>query len=634
MKLTKSIAFKFSAVSGAALAVTVLLVTAIGALNVRRHAVDEFSQSSQARIVQADESLDSNFREVEQNLTYLTQTAQLRAADESITNYLTHGGQMTPDANGETEKTIYALLKQFGDSHPNMRYLDIGTRWGGYVQWPIESMNGDHYDPRVRPWYQLAITAPDRVVRPAPYLSAAGSGGAIISFARVVKDASGGILGVLEGDISLDDFARLTSGIRFGETGYLLVADSNGRILIDPRDKQHEFKEIKGLGGGYEQLASAADGLANISMDGASYRAFVYTSAKNGWKYYALVPESEMMAAANRLMWTLIAAGLIVLVVALAIMLALGRQMTAPIRSLTDSMHEIASGDGDMTRRLPLISADEVGVLAKQFNGFVEKLHGVLQKVMTSSRHLELAANEVSAGNLDLSSRTEQQAASLEQTAASMEELAGTVRGTADQATNANAVAAGAVETARRGNEAVARAANTMNTAVEQSGRIVGIVGMIEGIAFQTNILALNAAVESARAGESGRGFAVVASEVRNLAQRSTTAAKEIKALLEASVENVQSGSEQVNLAGKTIAELTEAITQVESITGEIASSAREQSRAINEVNQAVSLMDQSTQQNAALVEQIAAASESLKTQGRDLNATVGFFKLGADAPR
>jgi methyl-accepting chemotaxis protein len=176
----------------------------------------------------------------------------------------------------------------------------------------------------------------------------------------------------------------------------------------------------------------------------------------------------------------------------------------------------------------------------------------------------------------------------------------------------------------------VTTAAKTMKVAVEQSGRIVGIVGMIEGIAFQTNILALNAAVESARAGESGRGFAVVAAEVRNLAQRSTSAAKEIKTLLEVSVENVQAGAEQVNLAGKTIAELTEAISNVATITSEIAHSAREQSRAIGEVNQAVSLMDQSTQQNAALVEEIAAASESLSTQGRDLNATVGFFKLGA----
>ncbi|CAG9195075.1 Methyl-accepting chemotaxis sensory transducer with Cache sensor [Paraburkholderia sabiae] len=630
VKLTGSIAFKFSAASGAALAVTVLLLTSVGALNVRHQAVDEFEQSSRARIVQADESLDVNFKEVEQNLTYLTQTAQLKAADQSITDYLNHGGQMTPDKNGEIEKTIFALLKDFGDTHPNMRYLDIGTRWGGYVQWPIESLNGEHYDPRVRPWYQLAMTAPDRVVRPAPYLSAAGSGGAIISFARVVKDSKGEILGALEGDISLDDFARLTSGIQFGKTGYLLVTDSSGKVLIDPREKKHEFKELKSLGGGYEQLSDASDGLVRIRMDGVEYQSFIYTSPKNGWKYYALVPESEMMAAANRLTWTLIAMGLLVLVVAVLIMVALGRRMTDPIRNLASSMHEIAAGDGDMTRRLPQLGNDEVGHLAKQFNAFVEKLHGVLLKVMTNSRHLELAASEVSAGNLDLSSRTEQQAASIQQTAASMEELAGTVRGTADQAKNANAVASGAVDVARRGNEAVSAAAKTMNAAVEQSGRIVGIVAMIEGIAFQTNILALNAAVESARAGESGRGFAVVAAEVRNLAQRSTGAAKEIKALLEASVGNVQAGAEQVNLAGKTIAELTDAISNVATITSEIADSAREQSRAIGEVNQAVSLMDQSTQQNAALVEEIAAASESLSTQGKDLNATVGFFKLGA----
>ncbi|OWJ59971.1 methyl-accepting chemotaxis protein [Paraburkholderia caledonica] len=628
MKLTSSIAFKFSAVAGTALAVAVLLLTTVGARNVRQQAVDQFERSSHERILQADESLDTNFREVEQNISYLVQTTQLRAADQSITDYLSHGGQMTPDANGETEKTIFALLKQFGDSHPNMRYLDIGTRWGGYVQWPIESMNGDHYDPRVRPWYQLALTAPDRVVRPAPYLSAAGSGGAIISFARVVKDSKGEILGVLEGDISLADFARLTSGIKFGKTGYLLVADNNGKILIDPRAKEHEFKDLKSLGGGYAQLAASSDGLTTVQMDGVSYESFVYTSPKNGWKYFALVPGPEMMAAANKLTLTLIATGLLVLAAGLGMTILLGRKMTGPIRSLASSMHEIAAGDGDLTRRLPLDSEDEVGLLARQFNAFVAKLHGVMQKVVSSSGHLELAAGEVSSGNLDLSSRTEQQAASLQQTAASMEELAGTVRGTAEQAKSANSVASGAVETAHRGNEAVLKAANTMNAAVEQSSKIVGIVGMIEGIAFQTNILALNAAVESARAGESGRGFAVVAAEVRNLAQRSTTAAKEIKGLLESSVVNVEAGAEQVNLAGKTIAELATAISHVATITGEIATSAREQSRAIDEVNQAVALMDQSTQQNAALVEEIAAASDSLKSQGHELNSTVRFFKL------
>ncbi len=337
-----------------------------------------------------------------------------------------------------------------------------------------------------------------------------------------------------------------------------------------------------------------------------------------------------MMAAANRLAWILVGSGIAVLVLALAGMVALVRRMTDPIRSLTHSMQEIASGDGDMTRRLPVVSRDEVGQLAVQFNAFVEKLHGVLLNVMNNSRQLEVAAHEVSAGNHDLSARTEQQAASIEQTSAAMNELSETVSATADQAAHATQVASGAVEVARRGNDAVSGAARTMHTAAEQSDRIVGIVGLIEGIAFQTNILALNAAVESARAGESGRGFAVVASEVRSLAHRSTEAAREIKALLEASVENVQSGARQIDQAGKTIGELTEAISGVATITSEIAASAREQSRSIAEVNQAVAVLDQATQQNAALVEEISAAAQSLNHQGKDLNATVGFFKLGA----
>lgn len=627
MKFSSSIAFKISAVSSAALAVTVVMLTTVGAMNVRQQAVDSFTASSSAKIGQADESLDGMFRDFEQNLTYITGLAQVQAIDESLTNYLTHG-DMTADGHGPVETAIFNTFKQFGDSHPNMRYLDVGTKWGGYVQWPIESFPSGHYDPRVRPWYQLAMTTPGQVVRPAPYLNAASEGGICISFARALKNAQGEFVGVVEADITLDAFAKAMSGIHFGKTGYLIVADQSGKILIDPRDKSHAFKELKNLDGGYRQLADAPDGLTTVDMGGTPYRAYAYTSPRNGWKYYALVPNAEMMAAANRLTVTLIGTGLLVLAAALALTIALGRRMTSPLRHLAGSMYEIAAGDGDMTRRLPRVSEDEVGLLATQFNAFVEKLHGVLVKVLASSREFEVAAGEVSMGNGDLSARTEQQAASIQQTAATMEQLASTVRDTAEQAKNVNHTAAGAVEAARRGNEAVSIAAKTMGTAVEQSSRIEGIVAMIEGIAFQTNILALNAAVESARAGESGRGFAVVASEVRNLAQRSTNAAREIKVLLDASVENVRAGAEQVNLAGRTISELTDAIGNVATITAEISTSANAQSRSIDEINQAVSLMDQSTQQNAALVEQIAAASQSLKAQGRELHTTVSFFKL------
>ncbi|MCR1769521.1 methyl-accepting chemotaxis protein [Burkholderia glumae] len=630
MKVSSSIGFKINLAFGTALVLSVAILTTVGTLNVRHQAINEFEQSSRARITQADGSLDGTFSEVEQNLTYLAQTPELMSADATITNYLTHTGKMTPDSNGGVEQRIFTVLRQFGDAHPNMRYLDIGTHWGGYVQWPMETMNGDHYDPRQRPWYIAAMESPGRVARPAPYLSAAGSGGAIIPFARVIRNAGGEVLGALEGDLSLEGFAKLTSDIHFGQSGYLIVTDNNGRVLIDPRDKRHEFKEFKSLGDGYAQLASAADGRTAVTIDSTPYQAYAYTSPKNGWRYYALEPEAEMMAAANRLTFQLVGTGALVIVVALLAMVVLSRQIAVPLRTLAGSMHEIAVGDGDLTRRLPIVNNDEVGLLAGRFNAFVEKLHGVLVKVSSSISHLETASREVSAGNNDLSARTEQQAASIQQTAASMEQLAGTVREAADRAKHANAIASGAVATARRGDEAVADAAKTMQAAVSESERIIGIVGIIEGIAFQTNILALNAAVESARAGESGRGFAVVASEVRNLAQRSTDAAKEIKSLLETSVGNVREGASRIGLAGRTIAELNAAVGNVAQITTEIAAAANEQSRAIDEVNQAVASMDQSTQQNAALVEEIAAASESLSAQGRDLHATVSFFRLQA----
>ncbi|WP_107314584.1 methyl-accepting chemotaxis protein [Burkholderia metallica] len=626
MKLPSSIAFKISAVSCAALATAVILMAAVGAINVRSQAVEAFETSSHTSISQADEALDGTFHDIEENLNYLAGTSEVKSADQSLTNYLTHG-EMTADGHGPIEASIFSLFKPFGENHASMRYLYVGTKWGGFVQWPIESFTKS-YDPRVRPWYDLAMNSPNKIVRPAPYLSLASSGGVSISFARVVKNTRGETIGVIGGDVTLDAFAKVTGAMHFGETGYLIVADNNGKILVDPRDKAHSFKDLKSLGGGYEQLASSANGLTSIDMNGTPYRAYVYTSSRNGWKYFALVPTSEMMAAANRLTLMLAGTGCVVLGVALMITIAMGRRMTLPLRNAAASMYEIASGDGDMTRRLPYISEDEVGRLATQFNAFVEKLSSVLTKVTASSRQFELAAKEVSAGNGDLSARTEQQAASIEQTAAAMEQLASTVRETAEQAQNANEVASNAVQVARRGNEAVAAAARTMESAVEQSGRIVGIVAMIEGIAFQTNILALNAAVESARAGASGRGFAVVASEVRNLAQRSTTAAKEIKALLESSVGNVKAGAEEVNSAGRAIATLTDAITDVATITTEISASAREQSRAIDEVSQAVTLFDQSTQQNAALVEEIAAASESLSSQGQELHSTVSFFKL------
>jgi methyl-accepting chemotaxis protein len=242
---------------------------------------------------------------------------------------------------------------------------------------------------------------------------------------------------------------------------------------------------------------------------------------------------------------------------------------------------------------------------------------------------MSTASQEIATGNLDLSSRTEQQASSLEETASSMEELTSTVKQNADNARQANSLAASASEVAGKGGTVIAEVVNTMGAINESSRKIVEIISTIDGIAFQTNILALNAAVEAARAGEQGRGFAVVATEVRNLAHRSAAAAKEIKTLISDSVDKVASGSQLVDQAGATMSEVVDSVRRVSDIISEITAASREQSMGIDQINQAIMQMDSVTQQNAALVEESAAAAESLQGQAAQLAAVVGKFVLG-----
>jgi methyl-accepting chemotaxis protein len=284
---------------------------------------------------------------------------------------------------------------------------------------------------------------------------------------------------------------------------------------------------------------------------------------------------------------------------------------------------------GDLSHAVPSTGRDEIGHLLSQMGVMRDNLHRVISQVRSGSDAIASAANEVAEGTLDLSNRTEQQASSLEKTASASEELSSTVQHNADNAAQANALAASASQVASRGGTVVAQVVNTMDAINTSSRKIMDIIGVIDGIAFQTNILALNAAVEAARAGEQGRGFAVVASEVRALAGRSAEAAKEIKGLIDDSVDKVGKGTEQVAQAGSTMQEIVEGIERVADIVGQIASASREQSAGIAEINQSVVQLDSVTQQNAALVEQTSAASGALQEQARQLADVAASFTLG-----
>jgi len=304
----------------------------------------------------------------------------------------------------------------------------------------------------------------------------------------------------------------------------------------------------------------------------------------------------------------------------------IGRRISAPLEEAVNVAQTVARGD--LTSRIEAQGSNETGALMGALRDMNANLVDIVSQVRVGTGTIAEAADQISAGNLELSSRTEQQASSLEETASSMEELTSTVRQNADNAREANALAQTASQVAGRGGETVGRVVQTMDAITESSKKIVDIIGVIDGIAFQTNILALNAAVEAARAGEQGRGFAVVASEVRNLAQRSAGAAKEIKELIGNSVNKVEEGSRLVSDAGTTMQEIVDSIGRVTAIMSQIAMASAEQSSGIEQVNQAVAQMDQVTQQNAALVEEAAAASDAMREQAQALSALVSTFRF------
>jgi methyl-accepting chemotaxis protein-1 (serine sensor receptor) len=391
----------------------------------------------------------------------------------------------------------------------------------------------------------------------------------------------------------------------------------------------------------YKQYSALVDSQLN-AVRGKSSEDFLKTSDQSRVANDALKKSTDaFLSYVDKITDVMVAKGhgdfelaqrVTILMVAIALVLTIGcwlfisRMLLRPLRDANDHFDKIAAGD--LAHRVEVRSNNEIGLLYSGLKRMQESLTRTVSTVRRGVDEINVGSREISAGNTDLSSRTEQQAASLEETAASMEQLASTVKQNADNARQANQLAASASDVAERGGSAVAEVVSTMQGISASSRKISEIVSVIDGIAFQTNILALNAAVEAARAGEQGKGFAVVAGEVRSLAQRSAQAAKEIKGLIEDSVTKVGAGSQQVERAGSTMQEIVASVKRVTDIMGEISAASDEQSSGIDQVNRAVSQMDEVTQQNAALVEEAAAAAGSLEEQAQRLAEAVSVFKI------
>lgn len=431
--------------------------------------------------------------------------------------------------------------------------------------------------------------------------------------------------------------------MRFGDYGYFAVESTGSVVLMHPFLAEIEGKSLRDLDP--KTAANLQNFVDLIRRDG---KGFIHTEAPKP-KGSALVPKITYLDAFQPWGWILStgvyvddidAAFRAALYQSLGLCAALAVCLSAIVLLLNRGMLRSLGGEpayataiatriaqNDLTEAVRTAPNDRASLLYAM-RQMREKLDGAIRMIRASAESIASATTQIAVGNQDLSRRTEQQAAALQETAASMDELTSTVSQNTDNACQASQVAAQAADVAERGRSDVSRVIETMRDIHASSDKIAEIISIIESIAFQTNILALNAAVEAARAGEQGRGFAVVASEVRSLAQRSSSASKEIKTLIQASVEHVRAGVGFVNAAGATMDEITHAVRRVTDITGEIAAASVEQSKGIAQLNEAVTQMDAATQQNAAFVEEAAVAAQSLEEQGRQLVAAVSAFRI------
>ncbi len=460
-----------------------------------------------------------------------------------------------------------------------------------------------------------------------------------------VRDAAGNVVGALFVGVNITEDLKLLKdrirAIKLGQSGYFYVLDAKpgkdqGKVLLHPDQEGRNLLDAKDADGKeyIKDVLAQKEGLirVNLAENGKASRELLlaFKPYPNwGWevvgRVYTDETEGEIIAMRNTYA---IAGAIVLLLIAAVLYWTIRRMINQPLQQTIAIAARL--GAGDLTVNSRTTREDDIGQLLRGIDSVGGGLASVVGDVRRSSEAINVAAREIASGNADLSARTESQAGSLEETASSMEELTSTVRQNADNAQQANQLAGSASEAATRGGKVVDQVVETMSAIRNSSRKVVDIITVIDSIAFQTNILALNAAVEAARAGEQGRGFAVVAAEVRSLAQRSASAAKEIKELIGDSVRSVDDGSELVDQAGASMQEIMSSVQRVADIMSEITAATNEQRSGIEEVNRAITQMDEVTQQNAALVEQAAAAAESLQEQADHLVQAVSVFRLDA----
>ncbi|MGC5699720.1 methyl-accepting chemotaxis protein [Pseudomonas sp. NFXW11] len=629
----------------------VVLVATLVVINLRSDAQDSFIDSSGREIRQVANAMQLFFQGISQNIDYLAAQPLLTQAGDNLKTWMSADAAKAPE--GEQDKRIFELFAAMAASHPAYSYVSYGVSNGGYVSWPAD-LKLANYDPRVRPWYKTALANPGKTLRTDAYYWASDDA-VLVSTVRSLGNQLGPQGGVVAVDVSLKQLTEIVKQIKLGESGYLMLMENNGTVLVDPKQPEHNFKALGSLGDGYAQLAKAGKGLVRIELGGEHYMANVWPSEQLGWTFIGLIKESEVMGSATQLTWVIaVIAGVLALLFAV-VGASFASLIVRPIRGVASGLEGIAQGEGDLTHNLDIRGRDETAQLANWFNQFLAAIRSLIQNIGQAAQKILATSQSSTQVSNDMAEAAGRQREAVDMVSTAFHEMVATANEVARSCSQAAESADSGQRQAREGQQQIDDAVHSvdrLSQEIEQSAQsmqqlerdstdIQSILGTIRSIAEQTNLLALNAAIEAARAGEQGRGFAVVADEVRALAKRTADSTAEIDGLLgnlakrtssvtqqmHASLEVSQQSVQRIGLARNSFGQIRESVDVIRDMNTQIATAAEEQHQVAEDINRHISQIHGDAQRVAELADSARLDSQSLAGLSNELDSLVRRFK-------